>query len=786
MFRVAIAYGAIAWLLIEIASVVVPELMLPEWFTRGIIVVLFLGLPVALVLAWAFDVTPGGVRRTPTRGKKTKAAPPEPAKSHPGFIGFVAGILVTAAALYFWQRFEAPTVDVSTELLPQLDQLIAEGSYAEAYELAVQAEPDLDDPTALDAYWPRIADVLTVTTQPPGATVTARMAAPDGTPRGTDSPEPIGTTPVEALRLPRATWLLAIEQDGYAPVERLASSEFGRAQGISTDPANITIHAELVPENEAPARMVFVPGGNYELTTPDLPTGMSAQLDAYFIDRYEVTNDEFTEFVQGGGYGIRTLWPDPVTVNGEILQFESAMTSLVDRTGLNAPRGWSGQAPPANRGDHPVTGVTWYEAVAYCAFRDKQLPTVFQWEKAARDGPTAHGEGRVMPWGYTGPNEATPGRANFNAPGTVPVDAHPWGISPYGAYAMAGNVKEWMVNPIGSGRSVSGGSWEDPVYVFSEFGSFDPMLASRTIGFRCARVRADDAGRFRDQGSFAIEMDERTPVYEPVNEATFRNLLTHYRYDKRPADAEIIDTVETPHWFREKISFQGPGKERVLAYSWLPKSVDPPFQTIVFVPSSSVFSGEAVYDAAEHLLGPLVQSGRAMFAVVMKGMTEREWGPGYQRPARDSVRFREQMIRRATELRLGLDYLETRDDIDTGRLGYVGLSWGAGSRLGFAAMDDRYKAVVFIGGGIDERANGQLPETNNINFAPYIYPPKLLLNGRHDEEHPWYTRALPLWNLLREPKELVLVDGAGHLPPLDVRIPAINTFLDKHLGPPAR
>jgi pimeloyl-ACP methyl ester carboxylesterase len=142
------------------------------------------------------------------------------------------------------------------------------------------------------------------------------------------------------------------------------------------------------------------------------------------------------------------------------------------------------------------------------------------------------------------------------------------------------------------------------------------------------------------------------------------------------------------------------------------------------------------------------------------------------------------MVLHATELRRGLDYLATRDDIDMQRLAYVALSWGAGSRLVLAAVDDRFKAVVLMGGGIDERLSGPaLPEASSINFAPYITPPKILIDGRDDEEDPWLTRALPLWTLLREPKQLVLVPGAGHTVPLEVRVPAINGFLDRWFGP---
>ena len=122
------------------------------------------------------------------------------------------------------------------------------------------------------------------------------------------------------------------------------------------------------------------------------------------------------------------------------------------------------------------------------------------------------------------------------------------------------------------------------------------------------------------------------------------------------------------------------------------------------------------------------------------------------------------------------------EDIDINKLAYFGLSWGAGSRLGFAAIDERFRAVVFLGGGIDERVKPTLPEADNVNFAPYIKPPKLLVNGKYDEEHIWYTRGLPLFNLLRQPKKLVLLEG-GHLPLAEQRVPVINAWLDETLGP---
>jgi len=326
------------------------------------------------------------------------------------------------------------------------------------------------------------------------------------------------------------------------------------------------------------------------------------------------------------------------------------------------------------------------------------------------------------------------------------------------------------------GYATTGGSWEDPIYMFSQFGAFDGFHASHSLGFRCVRNTSNN-----DQGTMQIDLEKLTPSYTPVDEQTFKSFLSHYKYDRRPLDAKMIEEKDTADWIREKIAFVGVGGDRIMAYLYLPKRAARPFQCIVYAPGVSVFYSTRVSDQAELVLAPHIKSGRAVLAVVLKGAIEREWGADRAVPAPKSVQFREEIVLHATELSLGIDYLKTREDIDTEKLAYLGLSWGAGSRLGLAAVEPRYKSVILLAGGIDERMQPTQPEASNINFAPYIKPPKLLLNGKYDEEHPWFTRGLPLYNLLREPKKYVLVDG-GHLPPVELRAPIINQWLDETLG----
>lgn len=794
VFRVAAAYAVAGWITIEVASVLVPGLLLPEWIVRGIIVLVLAGFPVALVLGWAFDLTPGGVERTgdlpkdaspagapregSTEGEASARSPRHPL-FRPLFLAVLGVVLVASAASILMIRSHRARLAEARGLLTKVDSLIQEDRFASAYHLAAKAEEVLPGDTLLSSFWPAVSDLLTVRTDPPGAAVRARTLASDS---GGDEGVLLGTTPLLDVRVPRTAHLLFIEKDGFLPVERLASSALIRDESWGQD-RSMVVEVSLVPQGEAPPGTVHVPGGRYELVSLDLPSGLAASLDDYFIGRFEVSNAEFRAFVANGGYQEPDLWPFPVVEDGDTVTFAEGVASFVDRTGLGGPRGWTSQAPPEGRDDHPVTGVSWYEAAAYCAYRDMTLPSVFQWEKTARDGLISHGEGVVMPWGFVDPRDPDRGRANMAGSGTVPIDAHPFGISPYGAYAMAGNVKEWTANPMGDRRIVTGGSWEDPLYLFSEYGGFDPAAASPALGFRCARVRPTDARRHRDQGTFALSIDEETPTYEAVDEATYRTLLSHYQYDPRPLNPEILRRVETPEWVREKISYAGPEEGRVLAYLWRPKSTPAPHQTILYVPGADTFFGTNVHDHVEWSLGGLIRSGRAIFAVVLKGMVERPFEPDHEPPETSTVRFRDLMVRHATEISLGLDYLETRDDVDMDRLAYAGVSFGAGSRLPFAAVEDRYGAVVLIGGGIDERLKPTLPAADNVNFAPYLRPPTLLVNGRQDEEHPWLTRGLPLWNLLTEPKELVLVENAGHVPPAEILIPTVNDFLDEILGP---
>src|SRR5581483_7181965 len=365
----------------------------------------------------------------------------EPRKPVTRRLAIAAAILV-ALLLAGWGAWHVYRVSRATAMLPKLEQLADERKYFEAWDLAQQLRPWIPANDRLQRARARIVEVLKMNSDPPGAQVVLQRVLPHDElgPR-----ELLGTTPLPETDVARGDYVLTLEKDGYVPFSRTLALRPLLANGLLVPQPPPKLDVKLWKKSEAPEGMAFVPGGDYKITGWSRPSEQSVPLAPFFIDRAEVSNREFAQFIREGGYRRRELWKVPIVKEGRTLTWEEAMAEFHDTTGLPGPRRWAQQKYADGQDDYPVTGITWYEAAAFAEAHGKRLPTIFEWDKTARNG-VSDSLGVAYPWGVAPEGDDITARANFRGRGTMPVTSLPAGMSAYGAYHLAGNVKEWLLN----------------------------------------------------------------------------------------------------------------------------------------------------------------------------------------------------------------------------------------------------------------------------------------------------------------------------------------------------
>lgn len=222
----------------------------------------------------------------------------------------------------------------------------------------------------------------------------------------------------------------------------------------------------------------------YQLTLPD-----------FYISRYPITNAQFRAFVNAGGYREPQYWPE---ARQEKIWQDGTVTVWMDEKPRSQPKHFG---EPFNLSNHPVVGITWYEALAFCRWLNAHspgqlqihvweqgqiitqklsltgwqitLPSEAEWEKAAKGN-----DKRIYPWG----NKPNPNRANYadtKIGTTSAVGCFPGGVSPYGCEELSGNVWEWT-------RSLWGTNWEKPDFNYPY--RSDDGREDLTAGTDCAHV----------------------------------------------------------------------------------------------------------------------------------------------------------------------------------------------------------------------------------------------------------------------------------------------------------
>jgi len=648
-------------------------------------------------------------------------------------------------------------------LLPEAIKLAEDGKYLAAFLTAQEVEKYIPGDSTLLRLWPEISREYSVVTTPPGADVFFREYSE------MDSDwNYLGKSPLEKIRFPMGLYRFKVEKEGFVIRECIAGQE------INSEPDILTV--ELWGKNDSPDDMVLISSGTAQSESYSKSEPKKAGTIEYWIDKYEVTNEKFKEFVDQGGYQKQDYWKHTFVRDGRQLEWEEAMMEFRDQTGRPGPSTWSGGTYPEGWEKHPVSGVSWYEAAAYAEFAGKSLPTTRHWRGAS----CLFQVGALVPW------------SNMEGEGTAPVGSH-LGIGLTGLYDMAGNVREWCYNAKDSENSrryILGGSWAEPTYMFDFIVSLSVWDRSLINGFRCAMFGVGEkearASWFAPiAGPSKVDFSDIKSL-KIVSDEVFRVWLKElYSYDKSSLNAKIVSIEDSsPYYRKEEVEFDAAyGGERVTAFLFLPKSAQPPYQAVVYFP------GKGAYDRTDKekldtviYWDFIIKSGRSFMYPFYKGSHGQR-----VRDTSGPVNTRDWLVEQSKDLGRSIDYLESRDDIDSNKLAYYGFSNGGWFGAILLAVEKRFKTGILAMGGLLGGVES-MPSGQPANFAPRINIPILMVNGKEDVIFPYETSHVPLYKLLgtsEEDKKHITYPGGHHvIGSSRVQMQKdIIAWLDKYLGP---
>src|ERR1039458_4415724 len=577
-------------------------------------------------------------------------------------------LALSLAGVYWVVERNADVRRARPTALPQVLQAVQRGDYFAAFAQAHQAERYISDDPILKGLWPQFSRVVTIETDPAGASVYRKeYRAVDG------AWEYLGRSPLRGLRIPHGYSRWKIEAAGYQTLE--AAGDPTEASLPPQPPE--TVHLALTRSGDQFEDMALVPAGATRLQIPGLEGYPPIDLPDYWIDRYEVSNRDFKRFIGAGGYQKEEYWKQPFTRDGRALTFQQAMSYLRDRTGRPGPAGWELSDYPSGQDDYPVVGVSWYRSAAYAEFLHKSLPTAYHWSRAASPGLS----GWIVPL------------SNFGGSGLLPRQASR-AVSRWGVYDMAGNAKEWCWNVSGTGRLILGGGYNEPPYMFNDWDAKPQFDRAANFGFRLMLPAPNTL--VPDAASAPVPTAVRDYRKEkPVSDAVFAIFKSLYAYDAVPLNASATTVQETSDWRVERVSYHaGYGDERLVAFVATPKHRSPPYQTVVNFPGAETLHLRAAFTAESSVefrrLQYVLKSGRALVLPILKGTYDRGDNLAGDHP-NTSALYRDHVIMWSKELRRTVDYIDTRRDLDATRIAYYGFSWGGALGAMLPALEPRVK-----------------------------------------------------------------------------------------------
>ena len=526
-----------------------------------------------------------------------------------------------------------------------------------------------------------------------------------------------------------------------------------------------------------PDKTIFVPDGHKVILGSDpwmFLQGVNFEdikLNSFSISNNEVSNKEYQKFVDSDGYENQRYWDFPLQVGDKIYDFNSSIKLFVDKYGKLGPSNWSYGKYPTGLGNHPVTGISWFEARAFARFSNLSLPNIYQWLYASG-----------IPDNWSVVDLSVTRGSNYNSTQTREVDNKNGSYN--GLNNIGGNVKEWTLNPNGDNKdkySILGGSFKEAPYTFNNYYSKSPFDRSIGNGIRLSKNLTKNQSKL--DNDVIPEFQRDFDKIDDVSDEVFEVYKSQFEYNE-PLVAKTINLDNfqegyTAQKFEIETAYES--DEKLHGYIVFSNKFKGKYDPVIVYPNAGSIGNNTDSDFPGFSgLKHLVDEGYAIIHPIYYNTFSREktintfW-------ANESEDYKNTIIKIGKDYKKSLDYIESRNDFNFDSMSYFGYSWGSTTSNYLLAIDDRIKSAVLCVGGLMIQKSKKEIEAHY--YVRRIKTPILHIVGKEDGIFGYEENYKPWKKLIgtsSEKLKTIELENVGHGLPWDTIIKHQSDWIKRH------
>ena len=505
---------------------------------------------------------------------------------------------------------------------------------------------------------------------------------------------------------------------------------------------------------------MFLQGVNFE----------DIKLKSFSIGINEISNKKYQEFVDAGGYENQSYWDFPYQVGDKIYDFNSTIKLFTGKYGKLGPSNWSYGKFPSGLENHPVTGISWFEARAYAKFKNLTLPNIFQWTYASG-----------IPENFMTVDQSVTKESNYDSSQLREVSNNSGSYN--GLNNIGGNAKEWALNPNGENRekySIMGGAFNESPYTFNNYYSSSPFDRTIGNGFRLSKNLTNNKSDLDNEiiPDFKRNFDD----LDDVSDEVFEVYKSQFDYNKplnsKTTNIENFQEGYTAQKFELETTYES--DEKLTGYIVFSNKFKNKYDPVIVYPNAGSIGNNSDSGFPNLGLKYLLDEGYAIIHPMYYNTFNRKktirtfW-------ASDSNEYKDAIIKIGQDYKRTLDYIESRNDFNFDNMSYFGYSWGSTTSNYLLAIDDRIKAAVLCVGGLMMQKSKKEVEAHY--YVRRIKTPILHIIGKEDGIFGYEESYKPWRKLIGTTKDklkLIELDNVGHGLPWDTIIKHHSNWIKKH------